>query len=87
MNARFLLYLREYNHRVEGGSEHKVSKPILFRKEETMSGEEGRDDMGMNIHNADDEDLIDEFGQDPVRQARIERRNMDDKEFALDSQV
>jgi len=85
MAARFLLYLRECGDRIEGGSEHKISSPIVFnRGEETVPGEEEGDDLEMNNDNSYIEgDLIDEFGQDPVRQARIERRNTEDEELAL----
>jgi len=86
MAARFLLYLRECGDRIEGGSDHKVSNPIVFnRGEETVPEEEEGNDLEMNNDNGPyiEGDLIDEFGQDPVRQARIERRNTEDEELAL----
>jgi len=82
MGARFLLYLHECNHKVEGGSEDKISQPIMFNHGHTVSSEDDERSFANNTHLQYD-DLIDEFGQDPVRQAKMERRNAQDEEFAL----
>jgi len=83
MGARFLLYLRESNHKAEGGSEFKISEPIMFRVENTVSNQ-GEDDLQINNDSGNNEELIDEFGQDLVRQARLERRRTQDEELAAE---
>jgi len=73
MTARFLLHLRQWDHRVICGAsttENQLgnTEPIGFRHTEV--GDEAETFVNQERNN-----VIEEFGRDPVRQAKRDRRH------------
>lgn len=87
MTARFILHLREWDHKVTTASEGSVMEPIEFQQPspESEGSEQDHEDESEYVNEREREhersrsrsgsgSIIDEFGRCPVRQARIERK-------------
>ncbi|KAF9566585.1 hypothetical protein CPC08DRAFT_758914 [Agrocybe pediades] len=71
MVARFILHMRGWNDKViRGQAESRISAPIAFTHSVPAAGEEGDTDGSERSTVS----VLDEFGQDPVIEARLLRR-------------
>ncbi|KAF4616561.1 hypothetical protein D9613_008738 [Agrocybe pediades] len=70
LTARFILHMREWNHKaIHGETDIKISLPIAFRHTNHQEGEEAEAGGGDSNFPSVAPSVQDEFGQDPVKEA------------------